>query len=142
MDQNYKNHTRLVTGYHKVLTTLLLAGLAGSIINLFKSLNNDNFYSASLLLLLFICCILLAWYARVFPLKAQDRAIRVEENLRHFILTGKPLPDGLHPSQVVALRFASDEEFPDLVQKTLGNQLNAKSIKQAIKIWKPDYHRV
>ena len=142
MDQNFQNHTRLVTGYHKILGTLLLAGLIGSIVNLFKSLNDDNLYSASLLLLLFICCSLLTWYARVFPLKAQDRAIKAEENFRHFILTGKPLPDGLNPSQVVALRFAADEEFPDLVQKALLNQLSAKSIKQAIKHWKPDYHRV
>jgi len=142
MHQNYKNHTRLVTGYHRVLATLLFAGLAGSIINLIKSLNNDNLYSASLVLLLFICCSILFWYVRVFPLKAQDRAIKAEENFRHFILTGKPLPDGLRFSQIIALRFASDEEFPDLVQKALKDQLDAKYIKQAIKTWKPDYHRV
>lgn len=142
MNQNYKNHTRLVTGYHKVLATLLIVGLAGSIINLIKSLNNDNLYSASLILLLFICCTLICWYVRVFPLKAQDRAIRAEENFRYFILIGKPLPDGLLTSQIIALRFASDEEFPELVQKALKDQLNAKSIKQAIKNWKPDYHRV
>ena len=142
MNQNYKNHSRLVTGYHGVLATLLIAGLAGSIINLVKSINNDNLYSASLVLLLFICCSILFWFVRVFPLKAQDRAIRAEENFRHFILAGKPLPDGLRLSQIIALRFASDEEFPDLVQKALKDQMNAKSIKQAIKTWKPDYHRV
>ena len=142
MNQNYKNHARLVTGFHMVLGTLLLAGLLGSIVNLIKSLNNESLYSASLVLLLFICLSILCWYARIFPLKAQDRAIRAEENFRHFILIGKPLPDGLHISQIIALRFAADEEFPDLVQRALKDQLSAKSIKQAIKIWKPDYHRV
>lgn len=142
MNQNYKNHTRLVTGYHMVLGTLLLAGLAGSIVNLIKSLSNENLYSASLIFLLFICCTLLYWYVRVFPLKSQDRAIRAEENFRHFILVGKLLPDGLHISQIIALRFASDEEFPNLVQVALKDQLSAQSIKQAIRNWKPDYHRV
>ena len=142
MNQNYKNHVRLVTGYHVTLSFLLLAGLVGSIINLVKSINNDSLYSASLVLLLFICCSILTWFVRVFPLKAQDRAIRAEENFRYFILTGKPLPNDLSISQIIALRFASDEEFPELIKKALDDQMNSKSIKQAIKTWKPDYHRV
>ena len=92
MEQNYKNHTRYVTGYHTILAVLLLAGLIGSINNLCRSWDNNNLYSASLLVLLFICCILMYWYLRVFPLKAQDRAIRAEENFRHYLLTGKTLP--------------------------------------------------
>ena len=142
MNQNYKNHVRFVTGYHVTLSFLLLAGLVGSIINLVKSINNDSLYSASLVLLLFICCSILTWFVRVFPLKAQDRAIRAEENFRYFILTGKPLPNDLSISQIIALRFASDEEFPELIKKALDDQMNSKSIKQAIKTWKPDYHRV
>ena len=60
---------------------------------------------------------LLAWYARIFPLKAQDRAIRAEESLRYYILTGKRLDPRLTMSQIVGLRFASDAEFPDLARK-------------------------
>ena len=142
MDQNFKNHTRFVTGYHRILALFLLSGLIGSTVNLFESLGTDNLYSASLLLLLFLCCIMLYWYVRVFPLKAQDRAIRAEENFRHFILCGKPLPAGLRISQIVALRFASDEEFLDLVNKALAENMTNKAIKLLIKNWRPDYHRV
>ncbi|MDP3469966.1 MAG: DUF6526 family protein [Daejeonella sp.] len=142
MEQNFKNHTRLITGYHRVLALFLLSGLIGSIINLIESSGTDNLYSASLLVLLFLCCIMLYWYVRVFPLKAQDRAIRAEENFRHYILSGKPLPSELRISQIVALRFASDEEFLELVQKALKENMTNKAIKQVIKIWKPDYHRV
>jgi hypothetical protein len=142
MDQNFKNHTRFVTGYHRILALFLLSGLIGSTVNLFESLGTDNLYSASLLLLLFLCCFMLYWYVRVFPLKAQDRAIRAEENFRHFILCGKPLPTGLRMSQIVALRFASDEEFLDLVNKALAENMTNKAIKLLIKNWRPDYHRV
>mgnify|MGYP000897045964 CR=1 FL=1 len=142
MEQNYKNHTRMVTGYHRILAILLLAGLIGSIINLTESVNSPAFYSASLIVLLFVCCILMVWYTRSFPLKAQDRAIRAEENFRHYILTGKPLPSELRLSQIIALRFASDEEFPALVKKALKESMNSKTIKKSIQNWKADYHRV
>ena len=142
MEQNYKNHPHFVTGYHRILSVLLLAGFIGSIVNLCKSWDNNNLYSASLLLLLFICCIYLYWYLRVFSLKAQDRAIRAEENFRHYILTGKQLPAGLKMGQIVALRFAPDEEFPELTQRALRENLNAKTIKLAILKWKGDHYRV
>jgi hypothetical protein len=86
--------------------------------------------------------ILLSWYTRIFALKAQDRAIRAEENFRHFILTGKPLPAGLRISQIIALRFASDSEFPTLAQKALNENLSNKQIKEHIVNWRADYYRV
>jgi signal transduction histidine kinase len=142
MNQNYKNHARLVKGYHGILSLLILAGLIGSIFNLCKAWNNESFYSASLITLLFVCCILLFWYTRSFPLKAQDRAIRSEENFRHFILTGKPLASELKIGQIIALRFASDEEYQKLVQRAVTDKMDSKSIKLAIQNWKPDYYRV
>lgn len=142
MEQNYKNHPRLVTGYHRILAILLLAGLIGSIINLTESIETETYYSASLIVLLFICCIFIYWYTRSFPLRAQDRAIRAEENFRYYILTGKPLPSDLRLSQIIALRFASDEEFPALVERARKENMRSKEIKQAIQKWKPDYHRV
>lgn len=142
MEQNYKNHTRMVTGYHRILAILLLAGLIGSIINLTDSVNSPAFYSASLIVLLFVCCIFMVWYTRSFPLKAQDRAIRAEENFRHYILTGKPLPSDLRLGQIIALRFASDEEFPILTEKALRENMNSKTIKKSIQNWRADYHRV
>lgn len=142
MEQNFKNHARFTTGYHKVLSIFLLTGLIGSVVNLFESFGNENLYAASLLVLLFVCCIMLYWFVRVFPLKAQDRAIRAEENFRHFILSGQPFPAGLSIGQIVALRFASDEEFLELSQKALAQNLTNKAIKLLIINWKPDYYRV
>jgi hypothetical protein len=142
MEQNYSNHPRLVKPFHGLLFLLLLVGLAGSVVNLVKSLESDQLYSASLLVLLFVICSLISWYTRSFPLKAQDRAIRSEENLRHFILTGKLLPEGLKMGQIVALRFAPDEEFPGLTERSVRENLSGKKIKLAIKKWKPDHYRV
>ena len=92
--------------------------------------------------LLFVCIIFLFWYTRSFPLKAQDRAIRSEENFRYYLLTGKALPNELSVGQIVALRFAPDEEFVGLVEKALSEKLDPKSIKMFIKNWKSDYYRV
>ena len=89
-----------------------------------------------------VVMLILWWYARAFALRAQDRAIRAEENLRHYILTGKPFPKELRMGQIIALRFASDEEFPALVQKAIAGNLNSKSIKQSINNWKADHNRV
>ena len=86
--------------------------------------------------------IFIGYYARMFALKAQDRAIRAEENLRYFSMKGKLLDHRLTLSQIIALRFASDEELLDLVDRTLNENLSNKQIKQAVKNWRADYHRV
>ena len=83
-----------------------------------------------------------AFYARQFALKAQDRAIRAEENFRHFILTGKPLDSRLRVGQIVGLRFASDEEFPALAAKAAAEGIKGEEIKKLIKTWRGDHHRV
>jgi Family of unknown function (DUF6526) len=139
--QNYKNHPRMVPLFHYVTFGLLLAVLIGSAVNLFNSAH-ENLYSASLLLVLTIAAILIAWFARSFPLKAQDRAIRAEENLRHYVLTGKLLDGRLRMGQIVALRFAGDEEFAALAKRAADENLDGKAIKMAIQHWKGDYDRV
>ena len=97
---------------------------------------------ASLLVLAAIIFVLVAWFTRTFALKAQDRAIRAEEQLRHYVLTGKLLPASLSVGQIVALRFAPDAEFPALVEKAATNNLSGKEIKQSIQNWKADFYRV
>jgi len=140
--QNFKTHGRLVTGYHKVLYPMLLAGLIGSCINLSQSCANGNCYAASLIVLLFLCVMLSAYFGRSFALRAQDRAIRAEENMRHFMMTGKPLPSALTIRQIIGLRFASDEEFLELIKDAIENNLKEKQIKMKIKNWKADFYRV
>ena len=139
-EQNFKNHSKLVVGWHGLTFFAILALLVGSIINLAHSAK-ENLYSASLLCLVSFILVLLFIYVRVFVLKVQDRAIRAEERLRYFILTGKPLRSKLTIQQIIGLRFASDEEYLDLMAKALQENLSNKQIKQAIKNWRADYHR-
>jgi hypothetical protein len=140
-EQNFKNHTRLVAGYHGITFLLILTGLIGSIVNLIKA-DAHTRYSAALIVVVFLALTGIFWFARVFALKAQDRAIRAEENFRHFILTGKPLDKQLRLGQIIALRFANDEELPALAKRAVEEKLSQKEIKQAIKNWRADYHRV
>lgn len=138
--QNFKSHARYVPLWHFVTSFAILALLIGSIVNFVKS-TEDNAYSASLLILVSLILISIFWYARRFALVAQDRAIRAEENLRHYILTGKPLSRQLRTSQIIALRFAPDEEFVELAQRAVNEKMRSKAIKKAIKNWKADHHR-
>ena len=139
-EQNFSNHRRFVPGYHFLTLTAILLLTIGSFVNLFTS-NKENLYSASLISLIALLLVSVAWYLRTFALKAQDRAIRAEENFRYYILTGKPLPAALKLGQIIALRFASDEEFPKLVEQALTENLNSKDIKKAINNWRADHHR-
>lgn len=140
-NQNYKNHSRYIPLWHFITPVILLALLVGSIINFLNS-TEGNLYSASLLLVISVLFVIYYWYSRAFALRAQDRAIRAEENFRHYILTGKPLDKQLRMSQVIALRFASDEELPVLALRAVAEKLSNKQIKQSISNWRPDYNRV
>ncbi len=141
--QNYSNHVRLVPGFHYLLAGILFLTLIGSLINLYQSWGvHGQFYSAALIVVLTVCGFVLAYYARTFPLKAQDRAIRAEENLRHFALTGKLLDARLSTTQIIALRFAPDSELVELARKAADSNMPPADIKRAIKNWKADTYRV
>jgi len=140
--QNYANHVRRVPVYIGLLL-LLLAAIGGSMVNLCKSwCDHTRVYSASLILALSIATLFASFFARIFALKAQDRAIRAEENLRHFVLTGKLLDPRLTIRQVIGLRFAPDEEFVALAQRAVAENLSETDIKKAVKNWKADDYRV
>ena len=139
--QNYKNHSRYIPFWHIITPLLLLAFLGGAIVN-FMHADEHTHYSAALILLAGILFLIYYWYTRWFPLRAQDRAIRAEENLRHYLLTGKPLDRELRMGQIIALRFASDAEFPLLAKKAVEEKLTSKQIKEAIRDWRGDFYRV
>jgi len=140
-NQNYSSHRRFVAGYHYFTLLGILVLLIGAIVNLVKS-SPENLYSASLIVLISILLAFTAFYARSFALRSQDRAIRAEENFRHYLLTKKALPSDLTIRQIVGLRFASDEEFPALVEKAIKEKMSENEIKKSIKNWKGDYYRV
>lgn len=140
--QTYANHTRWVPIYHFFAFPLIAVAMVWSGYQLFS-----KGFSVDLLIdLLFKIGVFIGvLHARLFPLKAQDRVIRLEERLR----IAKVLsPDAqakaasITDAQLIALRFASDAELPGLIDKTLAGNLDGKQIKQAITKWKPDNHRV
>jgi len=140
-EQNFRNHSRYIILWTFITPLILIAILGGGIVNLILA-DAHTHYSAALILLISIVLVILYWYARRFALVAQDRAIRAEENLRHFILTGKPFDSRLRMSQIIALRFAPDDEFPALTKKAVEEKLKSKEIKTVIQKWKADHHRV
>lgn len=140
--QTYDNHVQRVPVFGVILL-LLIATVIGACVNLYKSWgDHQRLYSASLLLALSAGAVGTALHSRIFPLKAQDRAIRAEENLRHYVLTGKLLDPRLEPLQIVALRFASDEEFVELARKAAEKNMKPDDIKRAVRNWRPDTYRV
>lgn len=140
-NQNIKNHGRYIPLWHFIVPLLLVGLLGFSIINFIHSEAHTH-YSAVLIMLISVLFIIFYWYSRSFALRAQDRAIRAEENFRHFILTGKPFDKQLSMGQIIALRFASDEEMPALAKRAVGENLSSRQIKQAIQNWRADHNRV
>ena len=140
-EQNYFNHKRYDPLYHFILIPVSMVGLILSIINLINAAPIQH-YNAALLTLVFIILFLVVALARLYSLKVQNRIIRAEENFRHFVLTGKALDPTLRMGQIIALRFASDEEFPTLASRAVNEKLQPAEIKKSIKNWRADYYRV
>jgi hypothetical protein len=136
--QNFANHTKLVPMFHFVVLPILFVNLVSSILQAVHSFSARS----GIAVLTAVALLLLALYARTFALTVQDRVIRLEMQLRLQNL----LPADLRPrvpefttSQLVALRFASDSELPDLARKVLAEKLaERKAIKQLIRDWQPD----
>lgn len=140
--QNYQNHTRWYPLQHFIITPLLLINFVRQIYNFFRDSSMQNLYWIFIAFML----ILIALAARLQALKAQDRVIRLEEKMRYREILPKELAAAavnLPMPQIIALRFASDAELSELVQKIINGELKeSKEIKQAIKNWRGDYLRV
>lgn len=142
--QNFQNHSTL-----KTPTKTFVFYVAGSFFlflvasaNMVSSIVNVSGRTTAAMLLLISMLLIVAYFLfRSFSIKAQDRAIRAEENLRHFVLCGKLLDPKLSIYQIIALRFAPDEEFLELAQKAVNENLSQTDIKKSIKNWKADFHR-
>lgn len=140
--QSFENHAKLVPMYHMWATALVVLPTA-----YFAFLTVTSFALERLALLAFcVGTIILGLFARLFPLGVQDRVIRLEERMRMERL----LPDDLRgrigsftTEQLIALRFASDEELSDLAKRVLDEGMtDRKSIKQAVKSWRADNQRI
>ena len=139
--QNYENHAKFIPVFHYIALPLLLVNFFGALFRVTQEISFYTFNGVGLA----ISLIVVAVFTRLFALKAQDRVIRLEEQIRMQTF----LPDALKVhvgrltmGQIVALRFASDEELVDLTQDALDQNTSPNALKQAVKNWRPDYDRV
>jgi hypothetical protein len=142
-EQNIRNYRRISPIYHQVLALLTLIIAVVCLIRFFVGLGGgESVLSELLYVAAALWVAIVFWLVRANSLRVQDRVIRAEENLRHFALTGKLLDARLTLSQIIALRFASDEEFPTLCAKAAEEGLSSGAIKQAVQHWRADHLRV
>jgi len=141
MTQNFENHTKIVPAFHYFILPVLTLNLGSAIYRVSFFFSADAVIS----LLLAAALVLLALYGRMFALKVQDRVIRLEMQLRLQSLLPADqrtrIPE-FTVGQLVALRFASDPELPELARKVLDEKLHdRKAIKRMIQNWQPDLLR-
>jgi Family of unknown function (DUF6526) len=141
-EQNYSNHVKFVPTYHFFVLPVFVLNVVQSIISMVRlglTWNGAVHFLTALALLVF------AFNARVFALTVQDRVIRLEERLRFARLLPddlKPRIEEFTPGQLVALRYASDEELPGLAHKVLNDKVtDVNAIKKMVQHWRADYLR-
>lgn len=139
--QTYSNHVRWYPLFHFVVMPILLVLLIFNVVLLYQAPSWTQAMSA-----LFVLAVaLLALASRLQSLKVQDRVIRLEERLRHERILSAELAErsnGLTPGQLVALRFASDDELAALIERTLNGEFDRpRAIKMAVKSWRADWMR-
>lgn len=142
--QNYQNHIRYYPPHHFVFYPVLLVGI---ICGIFFAIKHPDaswewiFITLLLLLIGWLGFMLRQHYA----LTTQDRIVRLEVRFRYFTITGQRfelLEKNLSLGQILALRFASDGELPDLVKRAVAENLPPDQIKRAVVDWQGDYMRV
>lgn len=96
------------------------------------------------ILVLVLAMFEVGWISRAYIIRLQDRIIMLEMKVR----AAEILPPGqdaqlarLTKQQIVALRFASDEELGALLDRAVREKMAPKDIKAAVKNWRPDHHR-
>ena len=141
-EQNFANHMKLVPTFHFFVIPVMVLNFVQSII---RVVHHGFTWDGLVGMLTALALVFLTFHARIFALSVQDRVIRLEERLRMKQL----LPDDLKPrigeftkSQLVGLRFASDEELPSLARQVLNDKItDLKTIKRSVKQWRGDYLR-
>jgi len=139
--QGFKNHGRYDPPYHFFLTFITIANLVISIVYLVHHL---SFYPVWFVVLS-VAAVVALFRMRTYPLKVQDRVIRLEERIRLQALAPAEWHTQiyrLNEDQLIALRFAADDEVVELAKQALEHNLNRKQIKERIKDWRADNWRV
>jgi hypothetical protein len=136
--QSYANHRRFVPLYHFVLFGILVINLLWSVVRAVRAFSFESVWS----IFMALAFLVMFFYIRIFALTVQDRVIRLEMRLRlKDLLSGelRGRTGELTPGQLIALRFASDAELPDLVREALSSNIQDRDvIKRKIRDWQAD----
>jgi hypothetical protein len=147
VDQAFATHRKYVPGYHFVTLGILTVNFLWSVYRAIWPFDPATpIFDRLLTVLVAIALALLAWYLRVFPLRAQDRVIRLEERHRLERLLPEDLRSRigeLSMGQIIALRFASDAEVVDLTRVVMDQKITGQNdIKKRIRDWRADHLRM
>ena len=139
--QSFKSHARFDPPYHFFLTFISLISIVVAIVHAVRHSCFLNWWIVVVALASFV----LLFRLRTYPLKVQDRVIRLEERLRLQALAPTQWHSQIYrltEDQLIALRFAADDEVVELAKQALEHNLTRKQIKERIKSWRPDNWRV
>ena len=138
-EQSYANHVKWVPTFHFFVAPVMVLNFVNAVVRLVR---HGISWEGSVSLLVSLALLIFIFNARLFALRVQDRVIRVEERLRMRQLLPVDLQERIPeftPGQLVALRFASDGELPELARRVLIEKTkDPKAIKQMIKNWRAD----
>lgn len=143
-NQNYNNHRKFYAPHHFIYLPLLVILEIVGIVQIFRDESNQLLwilFSTIIFLLIFLAMMVRQHYA----LGNQNRIIRLEFKQRYFEIYNKrsdEIVEKLNFGQIAALRFAYDDEFKILLNKTLSENISGDEIKKSISKWRPDHHRV
>lgn len=142
--QDYKNHIRFYPPHHFIFYPVVMILLGSSIYYTINDLANQKIW-----MFISVLIFVIAWLAFMvrqhYALVLQNRIVRTELRYRYFVITGtrfEPMERLFKDGQLFALRFAPDEELPNLVQRAVAEKMSGDAIKKAIVNWYPDNHRV
>jgi hypothetical protein len=139
--QSFKSHARLDPPYHLFLAIVFTANVIVAIVHAVRFSNFISWW----LVLVSIAAFIALFKMRLYPLKVQDRVIRLEERLRLQALAPAEWHTQIYrltEDQLIGLRFAADDEVVELAKQALEHNLTRKQIKERIRTWRPDYWRV
>lgn len=142
-EQNFRNHRRLFPLHHFFITPLSIFCFISSLILPFRL--ELGVWQIIICLSVGLILLILPVVARIYGLKNQDRIIRLELRQRYYELTGEPLSEkelSLRKSQIIALRFADNDQIVSLINDAIDKNLSAKEIKETVKNWQSDHWRV
>jgi hypothetical protein len=141
-EQSFSNHVKWVPTYHFFVIPVLVLNFILAIVRVVR---HGVTWDSAVPMLTAAALLIFVFNARVFALKVQDRVIRMEERQRMANLLPEDLQGRIGEfttGQLVALRFAGDDELPALARKILNEKLtNVKAIKQMVQHWRADHLR-